>query len=383
MIAKYNFNPQCITYSQMNLIYNARIYYRRLIIWTRIYLISRYFGIGSPEELFGRLYSEYLEIGNMFRLIFGRDISNQYSQLVSEFAIGLRGLLSAQTEGNTEAINSNVERLYQNVKDRAAFLAGINPYWSEAEYINLFETYVQYTIEEANSIAAGDYSKDIETFDRLASLSNRMGDTLAQGLYEYITSGQPVDLQPQNIQQCLTYEQVNAIYNIRMFWFELNYWTRTFMLSRYTGLGNVNEVHARLKQVPVNYVNNLKLIFGENAAIDALLVELNSYIDLIDALITAQMEGNTDEVNRITQLLYQNADDRAASVSSLNPFWDQNEWTARLYNNLRSTINESNTFLTKDYTRNLDIFGSLLNLADNTSGYFAQGLVNYIENQPK
>ncbi len=65
------FNPQCITYSQMNLIFNARIYYRRLRTWTRAYILSRYFGIGTEEALFERLYSESLNIGKMLEIIFG------------------------------------------------------------------------------------------------------------------------------------------------------------------------------------------------------------------------------------------------------------------------------------------------------------------------
>ena len=41
---KHDFNPQCITYSQMNMIFNSRIYYRRLMTWTRAFLISKYYG---------------------------------------------------------------------------------------------------------------------------------------------------------------------------------------------------------------------------------------------------------------------------------------------------------------------------------------------------
>jgi hypothetical protein len=67
--------------------------------------------------------------------------------------------------------------------------------------------------------------------------------------------------------------------------------------------------------------------------------------------------------------LYQNASDRAASVSSLNPYWDQNEWRTRLYNNLRSTLEESTMFLAEDYARNMDIFSRLIDLAESSSDY--------------
>jgi len=382
MITKYNFDPQCITYSQMNMIFNARIYYRRLTTWTRAYIISRYFGVGTSEELFGRLYLESLDIGNMLQIIFGRTYSDEYSQMVSEFPIALRDLISAQTEGDIDAMNQNVERLYRNVAERAVYLEDLNPYWSEAGYIDLFNTYTQLTLEEANAIATGDYGKDIEIFDRLTAHSNKMGDTFAQGLYDYITSGQQNTdgLQPQNNDQCITYDQMNVIYDIRMFWFELATWVRNYMLSRYTGLSNTEATFARLKQVPVDYTNTLKQVFGEEVAV-GLLDELNTFLDLLDAFITAQMEGNIDEIDRITKELYENADNRAALISSVNPFWTFEEWRNRLYNNLRDTLNESTTFLMGDYARNIDIYSRILDLAENTSNYFAQGLFEYINSE--
>ncbi|HYE67837.1 MAG TPA: hypothetical protein VEA58_04450 [Anaerovoracaceae bacterium] len=378
MITKHDFNPQCITYSQMNMIFNARIYYRRLTTWTIAYIISRYTGVGTSEELFGRLYLESIDIGNMMQIIFGRDVSDRYSQMVSQFPIAFRDLLSAQLEGDTESINQYVDQLYRNVGERAAFLEAINPYWTESGYRDLFGTYIQYTIEIANAFASGDYSKYIETYDRLTEHTNKMGDTFAQGLYDYITSGQQTtDYLPlQESDQCITIDQMNTIFNIRMFWFELATWTRSYMLSRYRGLGNTEAVFARLKQVPVDYTNTIKQIFGEEVAA-GLLQELNTYLELLDEFITAQLEGDIDEIDRITKLLYENADKRAALISSVNPFWTFEEWRNRLYNNLRDTLNQSTTFLMGDYARNIDIYSRILDLAENTSSYFAQGLFQY------
>jgi len=380
IIMKNIFNEQCITYSQMNLIFNARIFWRRLTIWTRIYIVSRYLGIGTAEVSFDRLYLENLDFGDMLRILFSRSISDEYSQLLNQFSIGLRELITAQLEGDLDAVRQNIDRLLQNADQRAAFLASINPYFNEEEWRNLLITYLQDTIEEASLFASGDYRMDIEYFDRLIALTNTMGDTFAQALYDYITSGaeNANNLPPQDSQRCLTYEQMNLIYDIRMFWFDLIDWVRALMLSKYNDVGNEDEVYARLQQVVAEYVNNLNEFFGETPGANELQVELNAYVSLIDSLITAQKAGNTEEIDRITRQLYQNADERAASVSSINPFWDENEWRTRLYNNLRSTLEESTMFLTGDYARNLDIFSTLMDQAESSSDYFAQGLLNYL-----
>ncbi len=381
---KCNFNPECITISQMNLIFNVRIAWRRLTTWTRSYMISRYLGIGNAEDLFGSLIDEALSFSNMLQVVFGREIAGKNAEYLNAYALIFRDLITAQINGDTQAIQENINRFYQNINDNAAFLASINPYWNEQQWKDLLGTYFRYTVEEANFFAAGDYKQDIQTFDQITKLNNTMGDVFAQGLYEFITTGQqPSSSLPQVGEQCITEEQMNLIYDIRMFWFELATWVRNFMLSRYRGIGDANEVFNRLQQVPNDYVDNLRKFFGENPAIDELELELNTFIDLIDDLITAQLAGNTDAINNVTRLLYQNAGERAASVSKLNPYWNESEWRNRIYNNIRSTLAESVTFLTGDYARNLDIYSTLLDQAESTSGYFAQGLVKYLKSNPK
>lgn len=371
---KCDFDNQCITLSQMNVISNSRLFWRRFTTWIRVYIISRYVGLATEQEAFNRLYFETSGIGNFLQVIYELESSNIISQQLSQIAIDLRDLITAQLQGNSEAMNQGVDRLYQDAENFASHLASINPYIKKSEWKALMDSYIRYTIEEANSFITGNYSNDIDLFRRLTELTNRMGDIFAEALYNYINSGAQV-VYPAD-QECITYEQMNRIYTIRMFWFELVTWTRAYMLSRYRGIGNADELMSRLKQVPEEYVEEQRQIFGTD--IDPSLQLINTYIDLIDALITAQIEGNNEEIDRIVQLLYQNADQRAALVASVNPFWDQNEWKDRLYGHVRNTIDESITLQTGDYTRNLDIFRTLLDQAESASGYYARGIFEYI-----
>lgn len=366
----------------MNMIINSRVYFRRLVTWTRAYLLSRYLGIGTAEELFGRLYLESLDLGNMLEIVFGSELANQDAQLASQYAIGLRDLITAQLSGDMEGVATHIKELYQNASDRAAFGAEINPYWNKDELTRLLNNYIQYTLEEANALTSGDYSKESEPYERLTALTEELGDFIAQGLYEYITSGTQSAANPQSLCECITYDQLNAIYRIRMFWYELVSLIRNYMISRYKNLGEPAEefFYNELMQVAVNFTNALRKIFGDKVPENYIQL-FYTYLELIDAFITAQMVGNTDEINRITQLLYQNADQRAAAISSMNPFWDETVWKNKIYTNLRSTIEESTTFLSGDYARNIDIFNTLLTQAESTGIYFTQGLLKYLNKQ--
>lgn len=379
---KNAFNPQCITYSQMSLIFNSRMYFRRLAAWTRVYLLSRYLRIGTAEEQFERLYFEALYLGNMLDLIFGRELANRDEQLAAQYAIILRDLISAQLEGNTEEVNRHLAELYQNAADRAAFAAEINPYWNKDELNELLDRYVQYTIEEANALVTGIYEREAEPYRRLMALTEELGDFIAQGLYMYITSGEESTAGTTHECECITFDQLNSIYRIKMFWYELVSIIRNYMISRYMRLGRQAEefFYDTLFQVALEYATALRKIFGE-AVTEEYIRLLYTYFELIDAFLSAQMEGDADEMNRVTRLLYQNAKDRAAFIASINPFLDQAVWERRTYYNINCTINEFTAFIRGDYARKIDLFRTLLDQAESTGDSFVQGLLKYLEKQ--
>ncbi len=383
MVNKNSFNEQCITPGQIDLISNARIFFRRYITWLRAYILSRYAGVGTPEEIFGRIYLETSNFGDMIRFTLGFDRANGFAQQMNQFIFGLRDLIDAQFAGNRQAVIDNVNRLYQSADDTASFLASINPYFNEAEWKKLLRTFVQYTLEEVNLFSSGQYKKEIELVDRITGLADQMGYSFAQGINDYITSGSQIN-PAQGAQPCLTLEQVNEIYKIRTIWFDLTTWTRNFMLSKIKGIGDVNDVNARLQQGPAEFIDALRQFFGNLPVFDSYQQAFNAYIDLIDSLTTAQMEGNAEEVNRIVQALYRDGDERAAAFASLNPtYWSESELQDRLHNNIRTTIAESTSFLTGDYARNLDIYSTLLDQAESISGYIASGLIDYLNDRQK
>jgi hypothetical protein len=381
MLMKNKFNEQCITPGQIDLISNARAFFRRFAGWLRAYIISRYTGVGTPEEIFGRIYLETSNFGDMIRFTLGLDDAVGFTQRMNQIIFGLRDIIDAQFAGNSQAIQERVNRLYQNADDTASFLVSINPYFNQAEWNNLLRTYLQYNLETANLFSSGQYNKEIELVDRITDLTDQMGYSFAQAINDYITSGLQTNPTQQGV-QCVTLEQVNDIYRIRTIWFDLTNWSRNFMLSKFNGIGDENNVHARLQQVPAEFINALRKFFGDLPIFESYEQALNLYVDLIDSLTTAMMEGNTDEVNRIVQLLYRDADERAAAFASLNPtYYSQSELQTRLYNNIRTTIDEASSFLTGDYSRNLDIYSTLLDQAESISGYISDGLIDYLNDQ--
>jgi hypothetical protein len=162
-----------------------------------------------------------------------------------------------------------------------------------------------------------------------------------------------------------------------MFWFELATWTRYYLISRYRGIGNEDIILARLNKVVEEFGIMLRRIFGDQIT-EEFLNLIYTHIELITSLVTAEIEHNTEVADEATRLLYQNAEQSASFLASINPFWNEAILRDRLYSYIRSTIEESVTFLTGEYDKNIDIFARILTHAENTGNEFAMGLFNYI-----
>ena len=278
---------QCITYSQMNLIFNARNLWRELATWTRSLLISKTMGIGNEEEVFKRLYEVPQKYAAILHLIFGNKISEDYMNLLSSQIVLINELIMAQMAGDAETVKRIETQLYENVAQRAAFLASINPFWNEEQWRNLMYPYIYDTLLEIATFLAGDYIENIKVFDNLMEHAAAISDYFAEGLFHYIIynpeeNGLPqketgcIDVtgeeskpkKPGYIDQCITYEQMSTIYSARNFWYELATWTRAYMVSKYVGIGNASAVLERLHRVPEDYSKKLEAVFGEKITED-------------------------------------------------------------------------------------------------------------------
>lgn len=364
----------------MNIILNSRIFWRKLATWTRAYLFSRYAGIGIAEDIYGHMFTVLSEFATMLRLIFGAEFSEAYYQMMVNHVIILRDTIDAQLANDTAAMNRNMERQYQNADLRASYLSQANPYWDYETWRNMIETYIDFTVAEANTFIASNYERNVETFDQFLVHTDTMGDYFALGLYNFITSPPagplPTVSRSRMSEQCITYDQMNTIYRMRLFWFEMAPWTRTFMTSRFSGVGFSNEAYDRLRRVPIEYGILLKKYFDSNLVDDIMRI-IYRHIDLIDDLITAYQAGNISEINRATRQLYQNVDEGAAILSRMNPFLDQEEWRAILYGLIGSTIESVVSFLSREYTRNISIYNRSLDQAELIGDNFSRSLFNY------
>lgn len=187
--------PNYVT-PQTNLIFKARLLWRDLATWFREYLITLFLGAGNLELESNRLYRIPLEYGNLLRVFYGDQIAEQYITLLSNYIITFESLFTALQGNDVNVINEATMRLYQNANERAAFLARINPFWTESEWQSLMYSFTQMTIDQATTFLTGDYTRNIEIYDRILSLTSLIGDYFSEGLINYLNYYQPQQMQP-------------------------------------------------------------------------------------------------------------------------------------------------------------------------------------------
>lgn len=177
-------DPSYIT-AQMNFIFRARMLWRDLATWMRSYKVSLYGGVGNTEELSQRLFRIPLEYGNILKVFFGDQATEQFTNLLIQYIAILQALFTAQINNDVNEINNLTQQAYQVVNSIAALLASVNPYWTQSDWITLFSAFTSMQIDEATTFLTKDHTKNIDIFDRIMSFTNIIGDYFSEGLTNY------------------------------------------------------------------------------------------------------------------------------------------------------------------------------------------------------
>lgn len=177
------------TYSQLNLIFRARMLWINLSMWLRAYLVSMYTGLSYQEAVSRKLYSMPVETGNTLRLFFGDKISEDYITLLSQYIITYQFIFNAQKNGDQAAVDAYIQQLYENIRIRSEYLSKINPFWQSDVWENLMREFASLTIAESTTFLTGDFDTNIKIFDRLITHCTEMGDYLSDGLINYLMLG--------------------------------------------------------------------------------------------------------------------------------------------------------------------------------------------------
>ncbi len=177
--------PENISFEQMNAIITFRTVWLEMATWMRNFVYSLADDHPNLPVVTDRLYRGVpLRFYNAFIVFYGPEIAEEYLERITQVITIFWRLVDAMKNKNQQAADQAAAELYRQGEEGAAFLAGINDYWEESRWKDLYTQFIHMGIQAIMSILEKNYENEIRIFDRIKNLTVVMGNYMASGILE-------------------------------------------------------------------------------------------------------------------------------------------------------------------------------------------------------
>ena len=179
---------------------------------------------------------------------------------------------------------------------------------------------------------------------------------------------------PARPANCVTLRQLQVMNTLRRLWTDHVLWTRSFIVSTAFSNADINEVTRRLLRNPADFAAVLTPFYGAQAA-QAFENLLTAHLQIAAQLVNAAKAGDAAAAGQARRQWYANAANIAAFLARANPYWNQAEWQAMLFEHLRMTENEAVQQLNGRYADSIAQYDAIQNQALEMADVMAQGII--------
>lgn len=158
-----------------------------------------------------------------------------------------------------------------------------------------------------------------------------------------------------NKAECLSPSAAALKQEMRKLWIDHVVWTRLYLVSRIGGVGDQEQVLARLLRNQKDIGDAFKPYYGD-AAGTKLTGLLTEHIVLAGKLLDALLSGKSEEAAAYNKQWYKNADDIAKFLSVANPNWPYKEMKDDLETHLKLITEDVSARMNKDWNASVVAF---------------------------
>jgi len=177
-----NWRYRSANYGQINLMNELRKLWEENVIWTRLFIISELAELPDLDTATKRLLRNPTDFANVLEIFYGREKAGTFRNLLEEHLKIGASIVNSAKQQNTKAADQYTKLWYGNADRIAAFLADINPCWTEDEWRNLFHDHLRMTTDEVLARLSGEFIKDSIIFDMIEEQALAMADVMAAGM---------------------------------------------------------------------------------------------------------------------------------------------------------------------------------------------------------
>ncbi|MEG0774605.1 hypothetical protein [Clostridium sp.] len=171
-----------ITRLEFELSNKIRELWEQHTVWTRATIVSMVFDLPDVSFVTNRLLENPEDFGNLFRLYYGNRIASRLRDLIRAHLVIAAQLVTAAKVGENKIAADIEKRWYANGDEIAAFLAQINPYWSEEDWRRLYRSHLSLVKSEAVNLLTKNYDDGTSIYDELEAGALEMADMMVQGI---------------------------------------------------------------------------------------------------------------------------------------------------------------------------------------------------------
>lgn len=166
---------------------------------------------------------------------------------------------------------------------------------------------------------------------------------------------------------------------LRLLWEQHVVWTRLTIISIVFGLPDVDLVTNRLLRNPQDFAALLRPLYGDRIA--SRFAELfTSHLVIAAELVKAAKAGDAKAAADAEKRWYANADEIAAFLGSINPFWSEQQWRNMLHKHLALTKAEAVNILTGKYAEGITVFDQIEKQALEMADVMTCGIIRQFPN---
>lgn len=161
---------------------------------------------------------------------------------------------------------------------------------------------------------------------------------------------------------------------MRTLWEQHVFWTRLVILGIVSDLPDLAASTERLLRNPADFGAVLRIYYGEPAA--SQFVHLfTEHLTIAAQLVKAAKAGDARAAGEAERSWYQNADQIARFLSSINPYWPEQQWHTMLHEHLSLTKAEAVALLTQKYPESVRLFDEIERQALMMADLMTQGII--------
>jgi len=102
---------------------------------------------------------------------------------------------------------------------------------------------------------------------------------------------------------------------------------------------------------------------------------LTSHLVIASELVKAAKAGDNKAASDAEKQWYANADEIAAFLGSINPYWSQEDWKMMMYAHLALVKAEVVNMLTKDFESGIQVYDEIERQALEMADVMAEGII--------